>query len=443
MKKHIKLLIVLGIVLLSGISFFLGKESKEKDIFKEESSNIKKKDTHLNSVSMMLETGANSGNYEMTTRDSWPTDGYIFNSELSKCENGGELSWDNEKKVVLMSGNVSDKCYVYFDVIPTIADICTSGENLSTCVKNFGDKGYDISKIYIHNSSLQNGANDNSYRYAGAHDVVDNFVCFGTDTKPCPDDNLYRIIGVFGDKVKLIKYDYATKELLGEDGDYIKLYTERNDNTSNYYENNLVKIAAYAWNYKKDMSINNGYGSNTWSTSLLNKINLNTNFINNIGTNWIDKIIETTWKVGGNIHVNIETQPAKVAYQNEIVNPVMTYSTDNQTEYNAKIGLMYVSDYMYAALQDKWILAGSIYNDASKDYRSATSVNWLYMGLVEWTISRCANNENYVFYVNYGGQVNATNANNYLAIRPAFYLSNSVSYLSGSGTKTDPIILGD
>ena len=53
MKKHIKLLIVLGIVLLSGISFFLGKESKEKDIFKEESSNIKKKDTHLNSVSMI------------------------------------------------------------------------------------------------------------------------------------------------------------------------------------------------------------------------------------------------------------------------------------------------------------------------------------------------------------------------------------------------------
>ena len=117
MKKHIKLLIVLGIVLLSGISFFLAKESKEKDIFKEESSNIKKKDTHLNSVSMMLETKANSGNYEMTTRDSWPTEGYIFNSELSKCENGGELSWDNEKKVVLMSGNVSDKCYVYFDKV--------------------------------------------------------------------------------------------------------------------------------------------------------------------------------------------------------------------------------------------------------------------------------------------------------------------------------------
>ncbi len=29
---------------------------------------------------MMLETEAGSGKYEMTTRDSWPTEGYVFNS---------------------------------------------------------------------------------------------------------------------------------------------------------------------------------------------------------------------------------------------------------------------------------------------------------------------------------------------------------------------------
>ena len=212
MKK--KMIVIIAVVVFLLIAFLIRENMMLKEQINENDvSSIPKKNYDM--LSMMLETKANSGNYEMTTRDSWPTEGYIFNSELSKCENGGELSWDNEKKVVLMSGNVSDKCYVYFDVIPTIADICTSGENLSTCVKSFGDKGYDISKIYIHNSSLQNGANDNSYRYAGAHDVVDNFVCFGTDTKPCPDDNLYRIIGVFGDKVKLIKYDYTTKELLG------------------------------------------------------------------------------------------------------------------------------------------------------------------------------------------------------------------------------------
>ena len=44
---------------------------------------------------MMLETEAGSGNYEMSTASSWPTEGYVFNSTLSKCENGGELSWDD------------------------------------------------------------------------------------------------------------------------------------------------------------------------------------------------------------------------------------------------------------------------------------------------------------------------------------------------------------
>ncbi len=100
---------------------------------------------------------------------------------------------------------------------------------------------------------------------------------------------------------------------------------------------------------------------------MLNKINLNTNFINNIGTKWADKIIEATWKVGGNIHDDLSYQSAKIAYQNEILHPVTMNSIDNQTEYNAKIGLVYVSDYMYAASQDKWTLAGGFdYADQTK-----------------------------------------------------------------------------
>ena len=62
----------------------------------------------------MLETVSGSGEYEKTTASEWPTDGYIFNEELSKCENGGELSWNPENNKVVMSGNTSDKCYVYF-----------------------------------------------------------------------------------------------------------------------------------------------------------------------------------------------------------------------------------------------------------------------------------------------------------------------------------------
>ena len=285
--------------------------------------------------------------------------------------------------------------------------------------------------IYYHDASLTNGAGDNSYRFAGASDAVNNYVCFGSNVTPCPTDNLYRIIGVFGDKVKLIKYDYATSALLGTDGDYSKMYTANNWDNSAYKGNNLANVAAYNWNKSNQ---------NTWSLSNLNKTNLNKNFITTIGADWAAKIAETTWKVGGNTWANIGTQPAKTAYQNEINNPVTTNSQDNKTEYSAKIGLMYVSDYMYAAPQDKWTLVGN--GSATTDYRAATSVNWMYMGLNEWSISRTADNSNNAFNVRDTGYVRHNNAGNRAsAVWPVFSLSSSVNYASGSGSATDPILV--
>ena len=282
--------------------------------------------------------------------------------------------------------------------------------------------------LYYHDSSLTNGAGDNSYRFAGASDQVNNYICFGTTITPCPEDNLYRIIGVFGDKVKLIKSDYATSVLLGADGDYSKMYTANNWDNSAYKGKNLANVAAYNWNKT---------GDNTWSLSNLNKTNLNQNFITNIGDDWANKIDMTTWKVGGNTLANIAYQPAKTAYQNEIVNPVTTNSKDNKTEYSAKIGLMYASDYGFAAAPSAWTTQLSSYNgDAIKN------VNWMYMGLVEWTISRTADSSISAFRVLYTGYVS-----NFLVdslaygVRPVFNLSSSVNYVSGSGTVTDPIVV--
>ena len=295
--------------------------------------------------------------------------------------------------------------------------------------------------IYYHDVSLTNGANDNSYRFAGASDQVNNYVCFGSNVTPCPENNLYRIIGVFGDKVKLIKSDYATSALLGTDGDYKEKYSY---DSSKYKgnTNNLANIAGYTWNYKNNTTINSGYGSNTWSTSLLNKTNLNKNFIANIGADWAKKIEDTTWKVGGNTWANIGTQPAKTVYQNEIISPVTTNTTDNATDYSAKVGLMYVSDYMYAAPQDKWTLVGYNGSDASKDYRAATSVNWMYMGLHEWTISRPADYSDGAFIVDPTGNVGNYDVGNFaFGVRPVFYLTSSVNYASGSGSAADPIVV--
>ena len=369
--------------------------------------------------------------------------------------------------------------------------------------------------IYYHNSSLTNGAVDNSYRYAGGDyvltdagkatgattmidetittalidfycdgtkqyvgyvcdglfktsyylvkgettryqtydealnasiekgylikDNVKNFVCFGTDASPCPTDNLYRIIGVFGENyhgvsgkqlVKLIKYDYANSNLLGTDGDYASSITPDARN----YKGSLSSINIYYWNYKAtDESLN------TWSTGLLNKTNLNTNFINNIGGTWANKIATTTWKVGGNTDANVGDVMPSTAYQNEILNPDPTLSTDNATEYSAKIGLMYASDYGFAAIPEAW--ATSLYNYAeSVNGAKIRTQNWMYMGLNEWTITRNSDTSDSAFSVDVEGSVITEYASidNY-GIRTSFNLASSVPYVSGEGTQSNPI----
>ena len=269
---------------------------------------------------------------------------------------------------------------------------------------------------------------------------INNYVCFGSNESPCPTDNLYRIIGVFDHKisetqteqrVKLIKCDYATSNLLGTDGDYKGKYTNA---SGDYKGSNYENIASYYWNKKT--------GKNTWSESNLNKINLNNNFLTNIGKEWADKIVETTWKVGGNTEENIVNVTPSVAYLNEIVSPVTTNTSDNATTYSAKVGLMYVSDYGFAAAPSAWTANLETYGD-----KTIKNVNWMYMGLKEWTVSRNANMSVYAFQVGTNGNVFDIDSvdgiygfsNSEFGVRPSFSLSSSITYESGIGTATDPI----
>ena len=275
------------------------------------------------------------------------------------------------------------------------------------------------------------------HRYAGAN--PNNFVCFGSTTSPCPTDNLYRIIGVFEDNyhgvsgkqlVKLIKYDYMTTDELGTDGDYSKTLKELGMvRTYKGTYGDGERIGVYYWNYKAKSS-----AKNTWSTSLLNKINFNTNFINNIGSVWANKIAITAWKVGGNTYANIRSVVPATAYQNEVVNPVTKNTTDNATTYSAKIGLMYVSDYGFAASPEAWTITMNLYNNTT-----VTNNNWMYMGLYEWTVSRSANYSDYVFLVYYDGLVNSDYAGGNRAVRATFSLLPSITYVSGSGSMSDPM----
>ncbi len=269
--------------------------------------------------------------------------------------------------------------------------------------------------IYYHSDLLSNSAGDNSYRYAGAN--PNNYVCFGSDEVTCPSDNLYRIIGVFDGEVKLIKWDYANSDLLGTDGTYSS-YTFNANVYSNYGGNHLT-INTYSW-------YQGGIVSDDWNRSNLNLVNLNTNFLNSLG-NWINVISIHKWHING------------MSYGVGIGIPALVYNIEvmrnsSGASYNAKIGIMYISDYAYAVSNNYWTRNLSAYNNI-------TEYNWMHMGMDEWTISYSADADwPSGFYVTNYGSINESrvNSSNY-AIRPCFYLNSNVEYASGSGTSSDPI----
>ena len=460
--------------------------------------------------------------------DTWNVTVTFINYDKDQSKNAGKSF---NAKLIAQQKEISD----------SVSDYCKNGDNLANCIISLGAPDiFGATKVFHHDENLVNGANDNSYRYAGGDNTctfngknvqgaysnatfgasnendckkvytiksddltiwadnsvtrllsdekpvvwsegackttdgenvsigfdrgnfnpvteatckgksyivktdnltarvanlnmeyagvgkwsrVNNFVCFGSTETPCPTDNLYRIIGVFEDKVKLIKYDYATSTLLGTDGDYSGSDTP----DTNYYKGSLSSIDTYYWN--------NVTKKNTWSESNLNKINLNTNFINNIGVEWSNKIVTTTWKVGGNTWANVGTSVPKTSYQNEIVAPA------ENTTYDAKIGLMYVTDYGFAASPSAWTTTLNNYDGNDAKGTSIKTINWMYMGYYDWMISRNSDYSNSAFFVDSDGSVNCSNVSSYGGVRPSFNLSSSITYVSGSGSAVDPILI--
>ena len=359
-------------------------------------------------------------NREITTTstktENWNITVTFINYNLDQSANAGHTF---SGKVLIQKEKIKE----------TVATVCSSGQTLSSCIIAMDGKD---DTLYHHTSSLANGAGDNSYRYAGASDKVNNFVCFGSTTKPCPTDNLYRIIGVIDDKVKLIKYDYATSALLGTNGDYNDSYEPNID----YYKGSLSKVDTYFWNYKNNTTINNGNGSNIWSTSLLNKINLNTNYLNNIGTKWSNMIEDATWRVSG--YLTESVTPSEM-YTEEITNATKTYGPNDGT---SKIGLVYASDYGFAASPSAWTTTLLDYSGNDANGTSITTINWMYMGFDEVTMTPFSSYSEFVFSLYADGQVSSDAAASSLyGSRPVLYLKASVTYAGGSGTKDSPITL--
>ncbi len=402
-----KIVIISGIVnCLILILVVSTLDNSDKIIYTNNKSN---KVVNANSLTMMYETEASSGEYVVSSDTIWPQDGYVFNSELSSCENGGTLSWSSETNRVIMQTNSSDRCYVYFDAYePTLSELCDD-KTLSECIITQVYTGTDgDNDLYYHDgvgtyTNADQEAGDNSYRYAGAN--PNNYICFGSNEATCSNDYLYRIIGVFGDQVKLIKYDYAEQNILGASpGDITP--------NSSYYKGSLSALSRYQRDYP-------------WSSSSLNINILNGTFLSMIESTWSSKIEITNWKTGENDANDIINVPVKNTYTNEIASPA------ENTTYSAKIGLMYVSDYGYAASPENW--NRNLYNYDNDTNRNN---NWIFMGGDEWLITVSDISDAFILYNS--GRVSSVYTLDFDAVRPTFYLNPDVAYVSGDGTISNP-----
>ncbi len=414
MKKIILISSIL-LTLIIGIYLF-NYSNNSKSVL---SNNSTQQITNFNAITMMYETESGSGEYKVASDTSWPLGGYTFNSELSKCENGSTLTWDAESKKVLMQANTSDKCYVYFDLyIPSqVVDICKNGNNLASCIMELNTLAGDgTAGIYYHDEvgtyiNADQEAGDNSYRYSGAN--PDNYICFGSNEMPCPNDNLYRIIGVFNGQIKLIKYDYAGTNLLGTE------YLNSNISPLVSYRGNLDSIPAWEKNFSREQ--------------------INNLFLNNIGNYWADLIVNYQWYSNTSKTDLIKQIRVKEIFENEII------LNQDDIINELKIGLMYISDYGYAASPDNWTKSisytSSIFPDKEGnygniyDYRSSIDENWMYMGMNEfvnslYVVSRSGSLEDDFFIEGF--------TYNYSSIRPTFYLQPDILYVGGDGTESNP-----
>ena len=227
--------------------------------------------------------------------------------------------------------------------------------------------------------------------------------------------------------MKIIKANYATENELGGEG------------IGAYHKTNV-----YFWNKKQNGS---GNDTNDWSQSNLNTINLNEIYLNYIkekdNEKWTNMIEKHKWIIAGNNWGKIGGQNAKNVYKNEIVNPEIGEALPNAAiAILAKVGLMYTSDYGYAAYKEAW--STKILYDYHDETTRAN--NWMYMNnnTYEWTITRRTESSISAFIIDISGnlQSNVVTDISY-AVRPCLYLNSDVKIIDGDGTSTNPYIISE
>ena len=291
---------------------------------------------------------------------------------------------------------------------------------------NDGSGVYKVTHSAIPASSSATGSEIpavTDYRYYGPN--PNNYICLDKEgASTCPDKHLYRIIGSI----------YEEKENTNR----IKVIkaTPLTDGTTKGYAWDSGNVNIWA-------TITNGNYSNslTSGSSLMKLLNSGdwwnrTNTYANYGLTEKTKSYITTsrYYLGGYYDIYPPLTNEMYGYERGM----LRYNTDRPLYWEGMVGLMYPSDYGYAAGNS--CVSGTKLYDYNK---GCMNKDWLYISnTYQWLISPHSGRYDGVFDVLSYGYVGYYNGSNgVLSVSPVFFLNSSANISSGDGTLSSPYIL--
>ena len=333
--------------------------------------------------------------------------GYIV--EEVYCTNNAEGVWDNEEWVLNIKNLSTSKTTCSLNFYP-------KSFNEFIIAKSVGNE--EIEK-FEHKETEQTPALTD-YRYIGENPK--NYVCFGSEENPCPEENLYRIIGViptqseengrYLNRVKLVKY----KEYIGE-----------NMFDSNPDFNPTPSMKGYQWNTNNN---------NNWEESTTQSNVLNGKYWNDFGE-YQQYIAPAKWYLGATDYTKYDNGSYT---SNSLYNDERSYTkslNDGKISFIANIGLMYPSDYGFSM--------GKLFENQNISNENITKVwlNTYQENYWEWLLTPFHNTNSSLSSATYivpkRKLVHIAAVRSFgNMIRPTFYLKETIGYKSGNGTKTNP-----
>ena len=268
-------------------------------------------------------------------------------------------------------------------------------------------------------------------RYYGASPK--NYIYFNCETYPDNNCELWRIIGLFDGKIKIIR-----NESIGEfswDNKDLTTGAETSLGKNDWTTARLMKLLNPKDYYTTDIN-DNGLGQSLYYNSEAGKcFNGQNNATVDCDFSSTGIKNDTTRNMISEIIWNLGAWKGTTLYSDQIYGyerGTLVY-TGRETTWKGKIGLMYPSDYGYAADFSK--CKQSLYN---YDNENCKNNDWLFNGIGQDFLTTPSSFSERNVSINPKGYVRSNSSYGISNKYPVLYLNNKMEIVSGDGSSSDP-----